>query len=252
MAPMASPVLALQGISKDFGHVQALKDVHLCLNAGEVVGLMGDNGAGKSTLLKIVGGLLSRDGGHLLLDGERVDLASPRDAQRHGIALVHQDLALCDNLTVAENIFLGREPVRRWGPLAIVDFKTMHETARNLLAELSSVTPSDSLVKNLSGGQRQAAAIARVLVGEARVILMDEPTAAIGLRQVEEVLALVRRLKSQGKAIVIASHRMADIFAVADRIVVLWRGEKAADKAITETSPDEIAGFITGANRMAA
>ncbi|MDD5586054.1 MAG: ATP-binding cassette domain-containing protein [Alphaproteobacteria bacterium] len=246
------PVLSLQKTSKSFGSVRALHEVDLDLNAGEVVGLMGDNGAGKSTLLKIVGGLLHRDGGRILLDGKAVELPAPHVAQEHGIAVVHQDLALCDNLTAGENIFLGREPVRSFGPLTVVDFQAMHKAAAEMFAELGSATPSESLVKNLSGGQRQATAIARVLIGDAKVILMDEPTAAISLKQVEEVLALIRRLKAQGKAIIIASHRMGDIFAVADRIVVLWRGEKAADKPRGATTPDEIASFITGANRIAA
>jgi simple sugar transport system ATP-binding protein len=246
------PLLELQKISVNYSAVRALHGVDLTLEAGEVVGLMGDNGAGKSTLMKIIGGLLRPDEGQIFLDRKPVDISSPREAQARGIAMVHQDLALCDNLTAGENIFLGREPVRRFGPLAVIDFKTMHKMANGLFAELASVTTSESFVQDLSGGQRQATAIARVLIGDARVILMDEPTAAISLKQVEEVLALIRKLKTQGKVIVVASHRMGDIFAVADRIVVLWRGEKAADKPISETSPEEIAGFITGANRMAA
>lgn len=246
------PVLELQKISKNFGSVRALHEVDLTLHAGEVVGLMGDNGAGKSTLVKIVGGLLHRDAGRILLDDRPVELPTPRSAQAHGIAIVHQDLALCDNLSAGENIFLGREPVRRIGPIAVIDYRAIHRASTKMFAELGSATPSESLAGNLSGGQRQATAIARVLIGDAKVILMDEPTAAIGLKQVEEVLALIRRLKAQGKAIIIASHRMADIFAVADRIVVLWRGEKAADKLIKNTSPEEIASFITGANRLAA
>ncbi|NTU77482.1 MAG: sugar ABC transporter ATP-binding protein [Alphaproteobacteria bacterium] len=246
------PTLELRNIHKNFGSVQALCDVDLTMCAGEVVGLMGDNGAGKSTLVKIIGGLLRPEQGQVFLEGQTVALASPRAAQAHGIAVVHQDLALCDNFTAAENVFLGKEPVRRFGPLALIDHKAIRQRATQMFAELESTAPPDALVGNLSGGQRQATAIARVLTSDAKVILLDEPTAAIGLRQVEDVLALIKRLKERGRAVLIVSHRMGDIFAVADRIAVLWRGAKIADKAVAETSPEEIAGFITGANREVA
>ena len=246
------PILELQKISINYSAVRALHEVDLTLDAGEVVGLMGDNGAGKSLLVKTIGGLLQPDHGRVLLDGRVVEMTTPHVAQTHGIAIVHQDLALCDNLTAAENIFLGREPVRRLGPLSLVDHAALRDRAAKMLTELESSTPPDALVKDLSGGQRQATAIARVLACEARVILFDEPTAAIGLKQVEEVLALIKRLKAQGKAVLFISHRIHDVFSVCDRIAVLWHGEKIADKPVRATTPEEIMGFINGIGRDAA
>lgn len=244
--------LELRKVSKKFDAVQALHEVDLILEPGEVTGLMGDNGAGKSVLIKVIGGLLKPDSGQVLCDGRVVAMSSPRISQQEGIAIVHQDLALCENLSAAENIFLGQEPIRRYGPLSVIDHTAIRNRATTLFDELESSTPPDALIKNLSGGQRQATAITRVLSGDANIILLDEPTAAISLVQVEDVLKLIKQLKNKGKAVLLVSHRMSDIFAVCDRIAVLWRGEKVADKPIKETSREEITNFITGANRRAA
>ena len=208
-------ILQLANVSKHFGAIHALDDVSIDLHAGEVVGLMGDNGAGKSTLVRIMAG--------------------------------NQDLALCDNLTAAGNVFMGRE-LRRWfGPLFVLDYRTMYRRAGALFAELKSETRARDLVRQMSGGQRQAVAIARTRLSSPKIVLMDEPTAAISVRQVAEVLDLIRRLRHQDHAVVLVSHRMPDVFAVADRIVVLRRGRKVADKPIAETSPEQVTGLITGA-----
>jgi len=240
-------VLELAGISKHFGAIQALIDVSLSLHEGEVVGLMGDNGAGKSTLVKIVAGNYPPSDGTLTMGGRKVVFHKPTDAREEGIEIVYQDLALCDNLTAAENVFLGRELVRRLGPLHVLDYRTMFRRAGELFAELKSETRPRDLVRRMSGGQRQAVAIARTRLADCKIVLMDEPTAAISVRQVAEVLNLIRRLREHGIAVVLISHRMPDVFAVADRIVVLRRGRKVADKAVAQSSPEEVTGLITGA-----
>jgi simple sugar transport system ATP-binding protein len=241
------PVLELDRVSKHFGAIQALIDVSLTLEAGEVVGLMGDNGAGKSTLVKIVAGNYAPSAGTIALQGDRVVFHKPADAREAGIEIVYQDLALCDNLSAAENVFLGRELARRFGPLRVLNYGSMFKRAGELFAELKSETRPRDLVRKMSGGQRQAVAIARTRLSDPRIVLMDEPTAAISVRQVAEVLNLIRRLRDQGIAVVLISHRMPDVFGVADRIVVMRRGVKVADKAITRSSPEEVTGLITGA-----
>lgn len=240
-------VLELQGVSKHFGAIHALNDVSLTIQAGEVVGLMGDNGAGKSTLVKIVAGNYPPSKGTISIADQQIALHSPADARAQGIEIVYQELALCDNLTAAANVFLGRELMRRVGPIKVLDYKTMYNRAGALFAELKSETRPRDLVKRMSGGQRQAVAIARTRLSDARIVLMDEPTAAISIRQVEEVLSLIRRLRDHGIAVILVSHRMPDVFAVADRIVVLRRGTKVADKPTSKSSPEEITGLITGA-----
>jgi len=240
-------VLELQGVSKHFGAIHALNDVSLTVQAGEVVGLMGDNGAGKSTLVKIVAGNYPPSKGIMRIAEQEVALHSPADARAQGIEIVYQELALCDNLTAAANVFLGRELMRRVGPVKVLDYKTMYSRAGALFAELKSETRPRDLVKRMSGGQRQAVAIARTRLSDARIVLMDEPTAAISIRQVEEVLSLIRRLRDHGIAVILVSHRMPDVFAVADRIVVLRRGTKVADKQTSQSSPEEVTGLITGA-----
>jgi len=240
-------VLELANVSKHFGAIQALIGVSLTLQAGEVVGLMGDNGAGKSTLVKIVAGNYPPSDGTLTMQGRKVAFHKPSDAREEGIEIVYQDLALCDNLTAAENVFLGRELLRRLGPLRVLDYRTMFRRAGELFAELKSETRPRDLVRRMSGGQRQAVAIARTRLADPKIVLMDEPTAAISVRQVAEVLNLIRRLRDHGIAVVLISHRMPDVFAVADRIVVLRRGQKVADKAIAQSSPEEVTGLITGA-----
>ncbi|MFY9970852.1 MAG: ATP-binding cassette domain-containing protein [Roseiarcus sp.] len=240
-------ILELENISKHFGAIQAVNDVSLTLEPGEVVGLMGDNGAGKSTLVKIIAGDFRPSHGAMRMEGRELVLHKPIEAQQHGIEIVHQDLALCDNLTAAANVFLGREMRRGAGPFRILDYASMYRRAGEIFTELKSETRPRDLVRQMSGGQRQAVAIARTRLSQAKIILMDEPTAAISVRQVAEVLSLIQRLRDGGIAVVLISHRMPDVFAVADRIVVLRRGRKVADKPVARSSPEEITGLITGA-----
>jgi len=245
--PRQMAFLELSGISKHFGAIQALINVSLSLKPGEVVGLMGDNGAGKSTLVKIVAGNYPPSGGTIEMFGRKVAFHKPADARAEGIEIVYQDLALCDNLTAAANVFLGRELMMGFGPFRVLNSRTMYQRAGELFAELKSETRPRDLVRRMSGGQRQAVAIARTRLSEPKIVLMDEPTAAISVRQVAEVLNLIRRLRDHDIAVVLISHRMPDVFAVCDRIVVLRRGEKVADKAISASSPEEVTGLITGA-----
>jgi len=241
------PVLELDSISKHFGAIQAVNEVSLTLEAGEVVGLMGDNGAGKSTLVKMIAGNFLPSAGSMKMDGREIVLHKPVEARRHGIEIVHQDLALCNNLTAAANVFLGREMRRGIGPFSVLDYKAMYRRAGELFADLKSETRPRDLIRQMSGGQRQAVAIARTMLSRAKVVLMDEPTAAISVRQVAEVLNHIRQLRDQGVAIVLISHRMPDVFSVGDRVVVLRRGRKVADKPVSQSSPEEVTGLITGA-----
>ena len=240
-------LLALRGITKNFGAIQALQGVDLDIQPGEAIGLMGDNGAGKSTLVKIVAGNFPQSGGTIAMDGQKVHFHRPLDAREVGIEVVYQDLALADNLTAAENVFLGRELTKGWGPFATLDKVAMVNRSADLFEELKSETRPRDLVRKMSGGQRQAVAIARTRLSNAKIVMMDEPTAAISVRQVAEVLDLIGRLKAQGVAVILISHRMPDVFAVCDRIAVLRRGSKVADKAASQTTPEEITGLITGA-----
>jgi simple sugar transport system ATP-binding protein len=240
-------ILELENVSKHFGAIQAVNDVSFTLEPGEVVGLMGDNGAGKSTLVKIIAGDFRPSHGAMRMEGRELVLHRPIEAQQHGIEIVHQDLALCDNLTAAANVFLGREMRKGAGPFKVLDYTSMYRRAGEIFAELKSETRPRDLVRQMSGGQRQAVAIARTRLSQAKIILMDEPTAAISVRQVAEVLSLIQRLRDGGIAIVLISHRMPDVFTVSDRIVVLRRGRKVADKPIARSSPEEITGLITGA-----
>jgi len=245
-------VLELTNISKHFGAIQAVNDVSFAIEPGEVVGLMGDNGAGKSTLVKMIAGNYRPSDGTMKMDGAELVLHKPVDARRHGIEIVHQDLALCDNLTAAANVFLGRELRRGAWPLAVLDYATMYRRSGEIFKELKSETRPRDVVKQMSGGQRQAVAIARTMLSEAKIVLMDEPTAAISVRQVAEVLNLIRELRSKGIAVVLISHRMPDVFDVADRVIVMRRGRKVADKQIARSSPEEVTGLITGAIEQVA
>lgn len=240
-------LLQLSGISKHFGAIQALKGVSLELNPGEVVGLMGDNGAGKSTLVRVIAGNFAPSSGTMEMEGRRVAFHKPTDARAAGIEIVYQDLALCGNLTAAANVFLGREMVKGFGPFRVLDYRAMYQRAGELFAELKSETRPRDVVRRMSGGQRQAVAIARTRLADSKIVLMDEPTAAISVRQVAEVLSLIRRLRDHQISVVLISHRMPDVFAVADRVVVMRRGEKVADKPAASTSPEEVTGLITGA-----
>jgi D-xylose transport system ATP-binding protein len=239
------PVLEVKGVSKLYGQVRALSDVSFELCPGEVVALLGDNGAGKSTLVKVLSGVLSPDEGDLLMDGELLSIRTPMDALRHGIGTVYQDLALVDTLDVARNIYLGHIP-RRFG--FMVDFGRMYADARKVLARLRVTLPSvKTRVGDLSGGQRQAVAIARTLAQEARVFLMDEPTAALGVAQSEKVNELITDLKDQGKTVLLISHNLEHVFSVADRIIVLRHGRRVGIREREQTSREEIVGLITGA-----
>jgi len=241
------PVLELVNVSKHFGAITALNGISLSIEPGQVVGLMGDNGAGKSTLVKIIAGNFPASHGDLRMDGQAVHFHKPIEARGHGIEIVYQDLALCGNLTAAANVFLSRELSTGIGPFRILNYAGMYKRAAELFKELKSETRPRDLVNKMSGGQRQAVAIARTMLSEAKIVLMDEPTAAISVRQVAEVLNLIRHLRDRGIAVILISHRMPDVFSVADRIIVLRRGTKVADKAIAESSPEEVTGLITGA-----
>ena len=225
-ATATEPVLSMTGIGKRFGAVQALQDVAIDVHPGEVVALVGDNGAGKSTLVKIMAGVYSADEGEMVFDGERVTINGPKQAQALGIATVFQDLALCDNLDVVANLYLGQEHTAS----GTLDEVEMEKRSWELLRQLSAKIPSVRIaIASLSGGQRQTVAIARSLVGDPKVVMLDEPTAALGVAQTAEVLNLVERLRGRGLGVVLISHNMADVQAVADRIYVLrlgtqWRG----------------------------
>jgi simple sugar transport system ATP-binding protein len=240
-------ILEVAEVSKHFGAIHALNDVSLSLEPGQVTGLMGDNGAGKSTLVKIIAGNFPPTHGSLRMEGKEIHLHKPIEARQHGIEIVYQELALCDNLTAAANVFLSRELFRWIGPIRILDYAAMYKRAGALFKELKSETRPRDLVKQMSGGQRQAVAIARTMLSEPKIVLMDEPTAAISVRQVAEVLNLIRHLRDRGIAVILISHRMPDVFAVADRIIVMRRGRKVADKPIVDSSPEEVTGLITGA-----
>lgn len=239
--------LKISGISKNFGAIQALSNVSLSIEPGEVLGLMGDNGAGKSTLVKIIAGNFRPSTGEIKIDDQQVIFHKPIDAQAVGIEMVYQDLALCDNLSAASNVFLGREPRRNFGPIKFIDYAQMNSVSAELFKQLKSETRSRDLVRKMSGGQRQAVAIARTLLSEPKIVMMDEPTAAISVRQVAEVLDLIRRLRDRGISVILISHRMPDVFSVSDRIAVLRRGQLVAKKAASDSSPEEVTGLITGA-----
>lgn len=245
------PLLEVRGVSKSFGAIRALTDVSFSVEPGEVVGLMGDNGAGKSTMVKLIAGNFPPNEGELMVDGQVCHFFKPIEARAEGIEVVYQDLALADNLTAAQNVFLGREIKKGFWPFRILDKQAMIDRSATLFAELKSETRPRDLVRKMSGGQRQAVAIARTRLSNAKLVLMDEPTAAISVRQVAEVLELIRRMKAQGVSVMLISHRMPDVFAVCDRVIVMRRGTKVADKAIASTTPEEITGLITGAIRAA-
>jgi len=240
-------LLELRGVSKHFGAIHALTDVTFSLEPGEVVGLMGDNGAGKTTLVKVIAGNFPPSHGEILIGGKKVHFSKPVDARAQGIEVVYQELALCNNLTAAANVFLGREPRIGFGPIRILDQATMYRRAGELFKELKSETRPRDLVRQMSGGQRQAVAIARTRLSEARLVIMDEPTASISVRQVAEVLGLIKRLSEHGIAVILVSHRMPDVFGIAHRVVVMRRGRKVADKKIEASSAEEVTGLITGA-----
>ena len=244
-------MLELRGISKHFGAVQALTEVDFEVYPGEVVALVGDNGAGKSTLVKCVAGTHAPDEGQIVFEGREVKIASPSDATHLGIETVYQDLALCDNLDVVQNMFLGRERVVGNLPGLVVPLSELDMERRSLDVlvglRVTTIGSVRTKVASLSGGQRQSVAISKAVMWNSKVVLLDEPTAALGVAQTEQVLALIARLREQGLGVVIISHNLAEVLDVADRIIVLRLGRRVATFNRGEASPDDVVGAITGA-----
>jgi D-xylose transport system ATP-binding protein len=238
-----TPTLELRGVNKSFGAIQVLHDVHMKVYPGQVTALVGDNGAGKSTLIKSIAGIHAIDSGEVLFEGNPVTISGPREAAALGIEIVYQDLALCDNLDVVQNMFLGRE--RKNGVL--LDEVSMEESARDTLSRLSVRTLKSvrQLVASLSGGQRQTVAIAKAVLWESKLVVLDEPTAALGVAQTRQVLDLVRRLADTGHAVVFISHNMVDVFEVADRVAALYLGRMAADTPISTVDRPQVIELIT-------
>jgi D-xylose transport system ATP-binding protein len=240
-----TPILELRGLSKSFGAVQALYEVDFHVSAGEVMALVGDNGAGKSTLIKCIAGIYSIDSGEILFEGQPVSIHGPKDSARLGIEVVYQDLALADNLDVVQNMFLGREELT--GPLRSLDELTMEKRANDTLSSLSVTTIRSvrQIVAGLSGGQRQSVAVAKAVMWNSRVVILDEPTAALGVAQTRQVLDLVKRLGQQGLAVVLISHNLHDIFEVADSITVLRLGQNVAEYKRAEVTQTQVVEAIT-------
>jgi simple sugar transport system ATP-binding protein len=242
------PLLEVRHLSKNFGAVQALKELSMSVHAGEVVALAGDNGAGKTTLIKAISGVYKPSGGEILLKGEPVSFSTPQEARDQGIETIYQDLALADNLSIGANIFLGREPIRKlFGFLPVLDRRRMAEAAKQTMSLLDfHVSRLDAPVSNFSGGQRQAVAIGRAVFWNAQILIMDEPTAALGVPEQRKVIQLIHQLKAQGRGVIFISHNLQDIFAVSDRIVVLRRGVLAGERRIAETNHDEVVKLMVG------
>jgi len=250
---MAVPMLEVRGLTKRFGGLTAVDHMDMQVFPGEVVGLLGDNGAGKSTLIKMISGVYHPEEGQILFQGKEVRMASPADALELGIETLYQDLALAENLDVFSNIFMGREKTRRFlGLIPVLDHQAMHDESKKVLDRLEIEIPSlRNLINTLSGGQRQAVAIGRSIYWNAKLLIMDEPTAALGVAEQRKVLDLVRLLRSQNIPIIIISHQMYDIFSVTDRLVVMRRGKKVAERITKETNTDEVIGLITGSEEVA-
>lgn len=247
-ASQTDPLLEVKDLSKHFGAVQALNDFSMKVRPGEVVALAGDNGAGKTTVIKTISGVYKPTSGTILLHGKPVNFSTPQEARDRGIETIYQDLALADNLSIGANIFLGREPMRRaFGFLPVLDREKMAEAARSTMALLDfHVSRMEAPVSNFSGGQRQAIAIGRAVFWDAQILIMDEPTAALGVPEQRKVLALINQLKEQGLGIIFISHNLQDIFAVSDRILVLRRGIEVAECKISETSHEEVVKLMIG------
>lgn len=237
----------MEDISKAFGAIKSLDRVNLVLRAGEVLGLVGDNGAGKSTLSKILSGAVIPDSGRILLDGREVRFSSPADARRERVEMVYQDLSLCDTVDVAGNLLLGREPLRRVLGVPLMDKRKMHADAARMLGDLGIRMASTWLkVENLSGGQRQSIAIGRAVSFDPLVLIMDEPTAALAVAEVDAVLDLIRRVSAKGVSVILITHRLQDLFVVCDRIMVMYEGRNAAERLIGDTNIEEIVNLIVG------
>ncbi len=243
------PILQVKELYKRFGGLVAVDHVSLDVHPGEVVGLLGDNGAGKSTLIKMISGAYKPDSGQILLNGEAVAFSTPLEARRRGIETIYQDLALCDNLDAGANIFLGRERMRRQlGIIRVLDRPYMLREARQVLDQLDIRIPElRTPIRQLSGGQRQAVSIARAVYWKAHLMIMDEPTAALGVPEQLKVLELIRTLRHQGVPVILISHNMLDVFAVADRVIVMRRGSKSGERRISETNENEVVGLMVGA-----
>ena len=243
------PLLELKQISKSFGAVRALKDVDLVLYPGEVLGLIGDNGAGKSTLIKVISGAHWPDSGKILFEGREVVFKKPDDARAVGIETVYQDLALFENSNIGENLFAGREPIRRIAGFPFLNKRQMHQESARILDSLKiNISRTHALVKGLSGGQRQTVAIGRAVAFSKQVLVLDEPTAALGVPEQLKVLDLVREVREKGFSIIIITHNLEHAFAVADRFQVLRQGETVGVVRISETTPDDVVKLITGAD----
>jgi simple sugar transport system ATP-binding protein len=237
----------MRGISKRYGTMQSLDDVSLMLRPGEVLGLVGDNGAGKSTLSKVLSGAVIPDAGTIEIDGRQVSFASPADARAARVEMVYQDLSLCDSVDVAGNLFLGREPKRRIAGIPFLDNRKMHTAAREMLERLGIVIADTHLkVENLSGGQRQSIAIGRAASFDPSVLIMDEPTAALAVAEVEAVLDLIRAVSARGVSVILITHRLQDLFLVCDRIQVMYEGRNVAERRIEDTSIEEVVNLIVG------
>jgi simple sugar transport system ATP-binding protein len=242
-----APLLEMRDVKKRFGALEVLRGVGIELFPGEVLALLGDNGAGKSTLMKILAGALAPDGGEIRLRGEPVTYGNPREARALGIEMVYQDLALCDSLDAAHNLFLGREPTRSIAGARFVDRGRMYAEARRVLEELHIVVRSlTTPIRFLSGGQRQSIAIGRAVSFRPKVLILDEPTAALAVREVEKVLGLMQTLRSQGVSIVLITHRLQDVFRVCDRIAILYEGTLCAQRRVEDTSLDEVVDLMMG------
>jgi simple sugar transport system ATP-binding protein len=247
MSNGSSVILEARNISKYFGTITALDNVQLTARQGECLGVVGDNGAGKSTLMKVLSGLYKPSSGSLFFNGKEKTLESPRDSQKLGLEMVYQDLALAGNLPIGENIFLGREPIKDYGFVKLLDYKKIKELSEAHLDKLKiHVKSSEQKVEELSGGQRQAIAIARATAFNSKIVIMDEPTAALAIKEVSKVLDLINNLKKIGVSVIIISHRMDDIFAVCDRVMALFQGTNFAESKLSETSRDEVIGWIMG------
>ncbi|WP_062221358.1 ATP-binding cassette domain-containing protein [Aureimonas sp. D3] len=248
MSNSAQAILEVRNLSKHFGAVRALNDFSMTIAPGEVVALAGDNGAGKTTLIKAISGVYKPTSGEVRLEGKPVSFSTPQEARDSGIETIYQDLALADNLSIGGNIFLGREPMtKKFGFLPVLDRKKMSEAARDTMALLDfHVSRMDAPVSNFSGGQRQAVAIGRAVYWNARLLIMDEPTAALGVPEQRKVISLIHQLKAQGRGVIFISHNLQDIFAVSDRIVVLRRGVLAGERRIADTTHDEVVKLMVG------
>ncbi len=249
---MEKAILEVSSLTKRFGGLVAVDHMDMQVYPGEVVGLLGDNGAGKSTLIKMVSGVYHPDEGRIFFQGKEVKMVSPMDALELGIETLYQDLALADNLDAYSNIFLGREKTRPFlGFIQVLDHDSMREESKKVLKRLEIEIPSlHNQIKTLSGGQRQAVAICRSIYWNAKLLILDEPTAALGVHEQRKVLDLVRLLRSQNIPIIIISHQLYDIFSVTDRLVIMRRGKKVAERLTKDTTPDEVVGLIIGSEEV--